>query len=69
MFIYLKYLKIVCEEVNLYWSFEMLPWKFTKKFFHTSSFMYFAFIFSEGITITFSEEALRMCEQNIFQEI
>ena len=31
MFIYLKSVKIFCEEVNLYWSCEMPPWKFTKK--------------------------------------
>ena len=31
MFIYLKSLKIFCEEVNSYWSCEMPPWKFTKK--------------------------------------
>ena len=32
-------------------------------------FMYFALIFSEYITITSSEEALKMCEHNFFQEI
>ena len=31
-----------------------------KKLIHTSSFMYFAFIFSEYITITSSKEALKM---------
>ena len=40
-----------------------------KKLIHTSSFMYFAFIFSEYITITSSKEALKMWEQNAFQEI
>ena len=35
---------------------------------HISSFMYFAFIFSEYITIT-SSEALKMCEHFFFQEI
>ena len=39
---------------------------------HTSSFMYFAFhppssIFSEYITITYSEEALKACQHNFFQ--
>ena len=29
--------------------------------------MYFAFIFSEYITITFSEEALKVCGYNFFQ--
>ena len=29
--------------------------------------MYFAFIFSEYITITSSEEALKVCEHNSFQ--
>ena len=40
-----------------------------KNFFQTSSFMYFAFIFSEYITITSSEEAVKVCEHNFFQEI
>ena len=31
--------------------------------------MNFAFIFLEYITITFSEEALKVCEHNFFQEI
>ena len=36
--------------------------KFTKKKnFHTSSFMNFAFIFSEYIKITSSEEGLKVC--------
>ena len=30
-FIYLKFLKIICEEVNSWWSCEMLTCKFTKK--------------------------------------
>ena len=40
-----------------------------KDSFHTSSFMYFAFILSEYITITSSEEALKVCEYNFFQKI
>ena len=40
-----------------------------KKLFRTSSFMYFAFILSEGITITSSEGALKVCKHNFFQEI
>ena len=40
-----------------------------KKLFHTSSFMYFAFIFSERITITSSEKALKVWQHNFFQEI
>ena len=39
---------------------------YKKKTFHTSFFMYFAFIFLECITIT-SFEALRVCEHNFFQ--
>ena len=31
--------------------------------------MYFAFIFSEHITIASSEEALKVCEHNFFHEI
>ena len=40
-----------------------------KNLFQTSSFMYFALIFSEYITITSSEEAVKVCEYNFFQEI
>ena len=44
--------------------------KFTKKkLFHTSSFMYVAFIFSQHITITLSKEALKVCRHNFLQEI
>ena len=42
---------------------------FEKKIYHTSSFMYFAFIFSERMTINSSEEALKVCEHNFLQEI
>ena len=31
--------------------------------------MYFTFIFSERITITFSGEALKVCEHDFFQEV
>ena len=42
--------------------------KFTKKkLFHTPSFMYFLFIFSECITITPSEEDFKVWEHNFFQ--
>ena len=40
-----------------------------EKNFHTSSSMYFVFIFSVYNRITSSEETLKMCEQNFFQEI
>ena len=40
-----------------------------EKKFHISSFMHFAFILSELITITSSEETLKLCEQNLFQKI
>ena len=40
-----------------------------KKLFHTSSFMYFAFIFSERITITSSEKAFKVRKHSFFQEI
>ena len=30
-FIYLKFLKIICGEVNTQWNCEMPTWKFTKK--------------------------------------
>ena len=37
-----------------------------KKLFYTSPFMNFAFIFLEYITISFSEEAQKVCERNFF---
>ena len=40
-----------------------------KKLFHTSSFMHFALIFSEFITITSSGEALKVWEHNFFLEM
>ena len=40
---------------------------YEKELLHISSFMYFAFIFSECITITSSKEALKVCEHNFFQ--
>ena len=40
-----------------------------EKNFHTLSLMYFAFIFQEYITITSSEESLKVYEHNFFQEI
>ena len=40
-----------------------------QKLFHTSSLMYFTFIFSKRITITFSKEALKVCGYTFFQEI
>ena len=41
--------------------------KFTKKLYHTSSFMYFFIIFSQSIAITSSEDALKVCQRNFFQ--
>ena len=43
--------------------------KLTNKAHSHTSFLYFALIFSEYITITSSEEALKMCEHNFFREI
>ena len=43
------------------------PASLPKNLFHTSTFMYFAFIFSECITITSSEEALKVYAHNFFQ--
>ena len=40
-----------------------------KNLFYTSSFMHFASIFSEYITINSSEEALKVWEQNFFLEM
>ena len=42
---------------------------YEKKTFHASSFMYFAFIFTERIAITSPEEALKVYEHSFFQEI
>ena len=52
-FIYLKPLKTVCEEVNLQWSCKIPTFKLTKKLFLTTSFMHFAFIFSEYSRLLF----------------
>ena len=54
--------KLICNEVA-----RCQPASLRKKLFHTSSFIYFAFIFSESITITSSEEGLKVCEYNFFQ--
>ena len=54
--------KLICDDFV-----RCQPASLRKKLFHTSSFMYFAFIFSECITITSSEEGLKMCEYNFFQ--
>ena len=50
---------------------QILPTcKFTKKkLFHTSSFMYFSFIFSECIKIPSSAKALKVCDIIFFQEM
>ena len=54
--------KLICNEVA-----RCQPESLRKKLFHASSFMYFAFIFSECVTITSSKEALKVCEHNFFQ--
>ena len=43
------------------------PASLRRKLFHTSSFMYFTFIFSGCTTTTSSEESLKVCEYNFFQ--
>ena len=68
-FILLKSLKTVYEEVNQMKQRDANLQLYEKKLFHSSSFMYFAFIFSEYITINSSEEALKVCQHNFFQEI
>ena len=47
----------------------MPTFKFTKKVFHVSYFICFTFIFQERMTITSSKEALKLCDQNLIQEI
>ena len=54
--------KLICNEVA-----RCQPASLRRKLFHTSSFMYFTFIFSGCITITSSEEGLKVCEYNFFQ--
>ena len=54
--------KLICNEVERCQSASL-----RKKLFHTPSFMYFAFIFSECITITSSQEGLKVWEYNFFQ--
>ena len=54
--------KLVCNEVV-----RCQPASLRRKLFHASSFMYFTFIFSGCITITSSEEGLKVCEYNFFQ--
>ena len=59
--------KLICNKVARCQPASF--WGLWKKLFHTFSFMYLAFIFSERITITSSEEALKVCEHNFIQEI
>ena len=68
--IYLKSIKTVWGEVNLLWSCKMSTCNFTKKTLsHILSFIYFSFIFSEYITISSSEGALKVWEHNFFLKI
>ena len=56
--------KLLCNEVV-----RCQPASLRRKLFHTSSFMYFTFIFSGCcITITSSEEGLKVFEYNFFQQ-
>ena len=54
--------ELICNEVP-----RCQPASLRRKLFHTSSFMYFTFIFSGCVTITSSEEGLKVCEYNFFQ--
>ena len=54
--------KLICNEVARY-----QPASLRKNLFHSSSFMYYAFIFLECITITSSKEDLEVCEHNFFR--
>ena len=62
-------LVFICEFWEVFLDTRCHPGSLQKKLFHTSSFTYFAFIFSESITITFSEETLRVCQHNFFQKL
>ena len=55
--------KLICNEAA-----RCQPASLQRKLFHTSSFMYFAFIFSGCITISSSGEGLKACEYNFFQQ-
>ena len=55
--------KLICNEVV-----RCQPASLRRKLFHTSSFMYFTFIYSGCITITSSKEGLKACEENFFQQ-
>ena len=54
--------KLICDEVA-----RCQPKSLQIKLFHTS-FLYFTLIFSECITITSSEEGLKVCEYNFIQQ-
>ena len=54
--------KLICNEVARSQAASL-----RKKLFHTSYFMYFAFIFSECITNTSSKGGLKVCECNFFR--
>ena len=56
--------KLICNEVA-----RCQPVTLRTKLFPTSSFTYFAYIFSKCIKITFFEEASKVWEHNFFQEI
>ena len=56
--------RLICNEAA-----RCQPTSSQKILFHTFPFMYFAFIFEEHIMINSSNEALKVCEKNSFQEI
>ena len=66
VFSYLKSLKIICERLIRNEVAGSQPARLRKKLFLISSHIYFAFIFSERIRITLSEEAFKVCEQIFF---
>ena len=66
-FIYLKSLEIISEEVNLQWSCEMPTWKFTKKTLPHILLHAFCLYFLRTHHDS-SEQALKVCKQNFFQE-
>ena len=54
--------RLICNEVA-----RCQPPSLRRKFFHTFSFIYFTLIFSGFITITSSEEGLKVCKYSFFQ--
>ena len=70
VFIYVKPMKIILEEVIIRNKVARCQHEgLWKKLFRTISFLHLSFIFSGHITITSFKEALNVCKHNFFHEI